>query len=64
MDNQVKSNGRPSRGTLGTVYARLVANKYELLQRIRQDKGWSLVTAIERAVDALARQEGYTKHKD
>ncbi len=64
MDDQVKPRLRHSRGTLGTVYARLAENKYELLQRIRQEKGWSLVTAIERAVDALAKQEGYTKRND
>jgi hypothetical protein len=64
MKDRIKSSGRPSRGTLGTVYARLAASKYEILQRIREEKGWSLVTAIERAVDALAKQEGYTEQKD
>jgi len=64
MDDRVKSSGRPSRGTLGTVYARIAAGRYQTLQHIREDKGWSLVTAIERAVDALAKQEGYYKHKD
>lgn len=64
MDDQVKQRGRPSRGAMGSVYARLAADKHELLHRIREEKGWSLVTAIERAVDALAKQEGYTEHKD
>ncbi len=64
MKDRIKSSGRPSRGTLGTVYARLAASKYDILQRIREEKGWSLVTAIERAVDALAKQEGYTEQKD
>lgn len=64
MDDQAKPRGRPSRGSVASVYARLAADKHELLQRIREEKGWSLVTAIERAVDALAKQEGYTEHND
>lgn len=50
--------GRPSRGSKSTVYARVPDDFYDRLQRIRDEKGWSLVTALERAIDALGRQEG------
>lgn len=50
--------GRPSRGDTGTIYARVSAEHHGRLQRIRDEKGWSLVTAIERAIDALGQKEG------
>jgi hypothetical protein len=59
MDEQAKGRGRPPRGETAPVFARLAGDKHELLNRIREEKGWSLVTALERAVDALAKQEGY-----
>lgn len=55
---ETPKRGRPSRGSKSTVYARVPDEHYARLQRIREDKGWSLVTALERAIDALGRQEG------
>ena len=57
-DDGPARRGRPSRGQKGTVYARLPEERHQLLQRIRDEKGWSLVTALERAIDALASKEG------
>lgn len=50
--------GRRSRGKKGAIYANVLEEHYERLQRICEDKGWSTVTAVERAIDALGRQEG------
>lgn len=50
--------GRPTTGPKTIVYARLPAAHYSRLQRLRDEKGWSLVTALERAVDALGEREG------
>lgn len=58
MDDQTKQRGRASRGAMTPVYARVPNEKHDLLQRIKEEKGWSLVTALERAIEALAKQEG------
>jgi hypothetical protein len=50
--------GRPSRGKTEVVYARVSADSHARLQRIMEEKGWTLVTAVERAIVALSRQEG------
>jgi len=50
--------GRPSRGPTEIVYARVSAESHARLQRILEEKGWTLVTAVERAITALSRQEG------
>ena len=50
--------GKPAKGETATVHAKVLIEKYELLQSIRADKGWSLVTTIERAITALAEKEG------
>jgi hypothetical protein len=62
MDDQAKGRGRPSDGPKQPVYARISSDKHELLHRLKDEKGWSLVTAMERAVDALAKQEGFSEH--
>lgn len=50
--------GRPSRGKTEVVYARVSAESHARLQRIMEEKGWTLVMAVERAIAALSRQEG------
>lgn len=51
--------GRPAKGETASVYGRIGVERYDLLQRIREERGWSLVTAIERAIGALAAKEGF-----
>ncbi len=50
--------GKPAKGETATVHAKVLIEKYELLQSIRKEKGGSLVTTIERAITALAEKEG------
>lgn len=50
--------GRPSRGALSTVSARLPVERVDRLDRLRQAKGWTLVVTLERAIDLLASTEG------
>ncbi len=50
--------GKPPKGETATIHGKVLVAKYELLQSIREEKGWSLVTALERAITALAEKEG------
>ncbi len=52
------TRGRPPKAETASVYGKLPIAKYELLQSIREEKGWSLVTALVRAINALAEKEG------
>ena len=51
-------HGRAQRGPTSGIFARIPDEHYDRLHRIRSEKGWSLVTALERAIIALAEREG------